>query len=390
MSDAAVNTHVRRAMDRAIEAGNEIGLQVVAYLGGREVVDQFAGLADPASGAPVRADTLFNVFSVTKAITVTALHLQVERGRLAYEDPVVRYWPEYGARGKQATTVRDVITHRAGVPQMPDGTTPEEMCDWDLMVRRIADLEPVAPPGTRALYQSLTFGWLVGELVRRTDPRGRGIGAFVREDLGEPLGAPDLWIGVPPEAEARVARLTNASAGAAAFSGLTAASMPPQLSLTPEVFERPDVRRAEVAAVGGVFSAQSCARLWAMLANGGELDGVRLLSSDRVASFSQPRANIDEPDPVMFGRALPISGAGFWLGGAEPPVCAAASPGAICHPGAGNSIAWADPDTGLAVAICHNRMFQPTSRAEDPLLPIADAIREALGLDQGASRRIPA
>ena len=117
-----------------------------------------------------------------------------------------------------------------------------------------------------------------------------------------------------------------------------------------------------------------------MLANGGELDGVRLLSPERIATFATPRNNSGEPDPVMFGRALPISVAGFWLGGSEPPVCAAADPRAICHPGAGNSIAWADPVTGLAVAFCHNRMIQPTSREEDPFLPVANAVREALGL----------
>jgi CubicO group peptidase (beta-lactamase class C family) len=376
----AANVRVREAMDRAIDAGGEIGLQVVAYLDGEEVINQAAGLADPATGRAVQPDTLFNVYSVTKAITVTALHVQVERGLIDYDAPVVSYWPEYGANGKAATTVRDVITHRAGVPQMPHGTTPEDMCDWDLMTSQIAALTPIAPPGTRALYQSLTFGWLVGEIVRRSDGGRRSFGQFVREELGEPLDAPDLWIGLWPEAEPRVARLTNASPGGA-YTGLTSASMPAQLALVPEVFERPDVRRAEVAAVGGVFSARSCARVWAMLAQGGELDGVRLLSPELVATFNQPRANIGEEDPVMFGRALPISVAGYWLGGDQTPVCAARSSRAICHPGAGNSIAWADFDTRLAVAICHNRMYQPASRADDPLMPIADALRDALRLN---------
>jgi CubicO group peptidase (beta-lactamase class C family) len=376
----AMNAHVRAAIDQAIASGGEIGVQVVAYLKGREVINQAVGLADPVAGTLVREDTLFNVYSVSKAISGVALHIQVERGLIDYDARVVEYWPEFGAKGKETTTVRDVITHRSGVPQMPEGLEPGDLADWDAMTSRIAALAPVAPPGTKALYQSMTFGWLVGEIVRRSDGCRRSFGTFVREEIGVPLDAPDLWFGLPPELDHRVARLTNATPRRPPSTGLTAASIPAQLALVPEVFEREEMRRAEIPAVGGLFSARSCARVWAMLANGGELDGVRLLSPELLETFARPRNNSGEPDPVMFGRALPISIAGFWLGGNQPPVCAAAHPHAICHPGAGNSFAWADPTTGLAVAFCHNRMFQPTSREEDPFLPVANAVREALGL----------
>jgi CubicO group peptidase (beta-lactamase class C family) len=156
--------------------------------------------------------------------------------------------------------------------------------------------------------------------------------------------------------------------------------MPPPVGLVPEVFERADVRRAGIAGVGGIFTARSCARFWSMLANGGALDGVRLLSADRVAAFNIPRTRADEPDLVMFGMALPLSGAGFWLGGPQPPVAAVKYARAICHPGAGNSIGWADVDTGLAVSVCHNRMKDPMTREEDSVLMIADAVRRALDL----------
>jgi CubicO group peptidase (beta-lactamase class C family) len=152
------------------------------------------------------------------------------------------------------------------------------------------------------------------------------------------------------------------------------------VALTPLVFERADVRRAEVAGVGGIFTARSEARFWAMLANGGELDGVRLLSRQRVEMLTVPRAGPDEPDPVMFGMQLPISVGGFWLGGPATPVCSARSPRALCHPGQGGSIGWADPDLNIAVAICHNRLFNPSSVAEDAVLVVADAVREALGV----------
>lgn len=378
----AANRRVREAIQRQIDQGRETGVQVAAYLDGRLAVDTWAGLADPDSGRAVDGDTLFNVFSVTKPVAAVAAHLLVDRGLLDYDTPIVKWWPEYGAHGKQGTTLRHILTHRAGVPQMPEGVTPERMCDWDWMTRGIAALAPVAEPGSRTLYLSMTFGWLCGELVRRADPRQRPFGQFVREDIAEPLDARDLWIGIDDAVEPRIARLSNHSPAIPPeyLPPLYSASMPPQVDLVPEVFERPDVRRATIGGVGGIFSARACARFWAMLAQGGELDGVRLLSRELVASFATPRANGDEKDPVMFDIPLPLSIAGFWLGGDHTPVASPKYPRAICHPGAGNSIAWADPQTGLAVAICHNRMFNPRTVEEDAILPIADAVRSALGL----------
>lgn len=378
----SMNVAVREAIETAIERG-EVGVQVAVYHKGRLVVDAWGGLADPDTDRAVDGDTLFNVYSVTKAVAATALHIQVDRGLIDYGTKVADFWPEYTAHGKERTTVRDVLTHRAGVPQMPEDVTPERMCDWEWMVRAIAAMKPLAEPGTKTLYQSMTFGWLVGELVRRTDKKGRSFGTFVKEEIAQPLKADDLWIGIPDAVESRIARQID-DMGATppdALPPLFLESMPPQVALTPAVFERPDVRRAEVAGVGGIFNARSEARFWAMLANGGELDGVRLLSSELVATFNTPRANSDEPDPVMFNIPLPISIGGYWLGRDYPPVCAVKNPRAICHPGQGNSIGWADPDNNLAVAICHNRLFNAGTVEEDALLPIADTIRRELGLE---------
>ncbi|MFM0670687.1 serine hydrolase domain-containing protein [Paraburkholderia sediminicola] len=373
---------VQQKLDDATSAGGEIGIQVAAYLNGKLVVDAWSGVADPATGRLVDGETLFNVYSVTKAVAATALHILADRGYIDYNAPVTRYWPEYGAHGKARTTVRDVLTHRACVPQMPDGVTPERMCDWQWMTTAIAGLKPLAEPGTKTLYLSMTFGWIIGELVRRADPQGRSLGRFVREEIAGPLAISDLWIGIPDEVEPRIAKLTDAMVPVPAeyLPPLFLASMPEQVALNPTVFERPDVRRAEVAGVGGIFNARSEARFWAMLAGGGELDGVRLLSKELVATLNTPRANSEEPDPVMFGFPIPITIGGFWFGGAHPPVTAVQSPRALCHPGQGNSIGWADPDTGLAVAICHNKLFNPASQEEDPLLPVARAIRKALNL----------
>jgi CubicO group peptidase (beta-lactamase class C family) len=232
------------------------------------------------------------------------------------------------------------------------------------------------------MYLSMTFGWILGELLRRVDPQHRSLGRFVREEIAQPLGIGDLWIGLPDDAVPRVARQVNAMAAVPPehLPPLFLASMPAAVALVPEVFERPEVRRAEVAGVGGIFNARSEARFWALLAQGGELDGVRLLSKSLVDTLNTPRARSDEPDPVMFGFPLPITVGGYWFGGEHPPVCAARSPRALCHPGQGGSIGWADPDDQLAVAICHNRLFNPATREDDAILPIAEAVRRALGL----------
>lgn len=382
LNPARAHAIVQRAIDEAVAQGREAGVQVAAYLRGKRAIDAWGGVADESTGRSVDGETLFNVYSVTKAVAATALHIQVARGLIDYEAPVARYWPEYGASGKQATTVRHVLTHRAGVPQMPEGVTPERLCDWEWMTRQIVAMEPLAEPGTKTLYLSMTFGWIVGELVRRTDPQSRSLGRFIREEIAEPLGIEDLWVGIPDRVESRIARQIDAMRPVAAeyLPPLFLASMPPEVALTPQVFERPDVRRAEVAGVGGIFNARSEARFWAMLANGGELDGVRILPRSLVATFNTPRARSDEPDPVMFNIPLPIGIGGFWLGGPNTPVCSVRNPRAICHPGQGGSIGWADPDLNLAVAICHNRLFNASTPAEDPILPIADAVRRALGV----------
>jgi len=373
---------VQRAIDAAVAGGSEVGVQVAAYLNGVLVVDAWGGLADPATGRKVDGETLFNVYSVTKAVAAVALHIQADRGLIDYNMPVAGYWPEYAAKGKERTTVRDVLTHRACVPQMPADVTPERMCDWDWMTRAIAALEPLAPPGTRTLYLSMTFGWIVGELVRRTDPRRRSLGRFIREEIAQPLGISDLWVGIPDSVEPRIARQVNDMRPIPPeyLPPLFLASMPEQVALTPVVFERPDVRRAEVAGVGGIFTARSEARFWAMLAGRGELGGVRILSRALVETLNRPRAHSEELDQVMFNIPLPISLGGFWLGGPQTPVCSARSPRALCHPGQGGSIGWADPDTGLAVAICHNRLFNASTPEEDPVLPIANAVRAGLGM----------
>lgn len=371
-----VNDAVQDKLDELVAQGKEIGIQICAWLGEEQIVDCWAGVADTQTGRMVDGDTLFNVYSVSKAVSATAVHIQVERGLIEYDAPIATYWPDFAQAGKGDVTVRQVLSHVSGVLRMPPDVTPELMTNWDWMCRRIAEMEPVYPAGTRSSYQSMTFGWMVGEIVRRTDPKRRPFGQFVTEEIAQPLGATDLWLGIPDEVEPRIARLDSAQIYVMPDNNMMREAQPLAVDLMPDPFERPYVRRACIPAVGGIFNARSQARFWAMLANGGKLGKVRLLSEERVATFASPRPHFDDDDPVFFGMKVPIGWAGFWLGGADtPPVSAPRNMRAICHPGMGGSIGWADPDTRLAVAFCHNRMFDTIEIAEDSRTIIGDVIR---------------
>lgn len=372
----AANSAVQAVLDRMVADGGEVGVQVAAYLHGEPIVDAWAGMADSETGRAVDGDTLFNVFSVTKAVVATALHIQAERGLVDYEAPVARYWPEYGAYGKGVVTVRDALTHRTGTPQMPPGVTPAMMCDWDAMTTGIAALEPVYPVGQPA-YQAVSYGWVVGEIVRRTDPKARSFRDYVMQEICEPYDIADLWIGLPDEAEPRVAKLIDALAMKPPPAGsVLEMAMPFEVRLAPDVFEMPVVRRAAIAGVGGIFTARSLARFYAILANGGELGGKRLLSADRVEKCCHLRAGGTLPDPVFFGMPMPLGEGGYWMyDGQSPLTLAFGSTTAIGAPGAGGSLGWADPRTGLSVGYCHNRMS-----GFDGASLVAHAIHKALGI----------
>ena len=381
MIDDRANRRVNDALEKAIETTGEVGLQVAAYLDGNLVIDAWAGLADPASGRPVDGDTLFNVFSVSKAVAATAIHVQAERGLIEYDEPVARYWPDFGVNGKADITVRDVLNHHTGTPQMPAGSTPQSICDWDATVAGIAALAPILPKDKPA-YQAMSFGWILGEVVRQTDPERRGFRQFLREEIAAPYGIDDLWMGIDDAVEPRMAKLIDQGSSRPAPDGsLFAAALPNGVRLIPEIFDLPSVRRACIPAVGGIFSARSSARFWAILAGRGTLDGKRLLSSGRVMDACQPRPGGNEPDPVYFDAPMTLSQGGFWKPSESGMTCPAqGSAQSICVPGAGGSLGWADPETGLAVAFCHNRMMRPTTCDSHPLTAIAATIRDALGV----------
>jgi CubicO group peptidase (beta-lactamase class C family) len=375
---------IRKALDRAVELG-ETGIAVAAYHRGELIVDAVAGVADVETGTPVDDRTLFPVFSVTKGITATAVHLQAERGLVDPRAPIARYWPEFGAHGKDTVTVEHALSHRAGIPQMPKGVTPELLADWDWMTERIAAFTPLYEPGRTNAYHVLVWGWVLGEVVRRTDPAHRPFETFVAEEICAPLHVTDFHLGVPDADLARVATLY----GGNEFSIVDEHNISPAAVFPgSDVHNLRTIQQAVDPSAGAIATAGAVARIFAMLAEGGELDGVRLLSSDRVATFTRPRQGAHDPDqvltiPVWFGTG------GFWLGG-EPN---ASDPlvgdhrDIVYSPGAGGSVAWADLRDRLAVAICHNNMDTPAAVSpERTFEPVVRVIREIVA-EREESRR---
>jgi CubicO group peptidase (beta-lactamase class C family) len=369
-----VDSRIEDALARAVELGEE-GIQVAAFLGDELIVDAWAGSADPPNGRAVDGETLFPVFSVTKGYTAVALHVLAERGLIDYDAPVAKYWPEFAANGKGATTVRHVLMHRSGIPMMPVGVTPELMCDWDWMVREIANLTPVFEPGTTNAYHTLVFGWIVAEIVRRVDPANRPFGQFFQEEVCAPLGINDLYMGVPDTKFDRVARLVADWEPKPYRHPLLESGMPVAISAAPPVHNRHDVWRACLPGSGAIANARSSARLFAMLANGGEFNGTRLLSEASVRSFLQPRDNVQDKDRV-YNYVAYVGVGGLWV---QHDLLD--RPNTLHHAGAGGSIGWAELDSRLSVAICHNKM-RPVFTADpatDPCRPIIDAVHAVAG-----------
>ncbi len=365
---------VRRALEIAHQRG-EVGLQVAAYLGDELVVDMWSGDADPEARRKVDGSTLFNVFSVTKAIVATALHVLGDRGLVDYEAPVAEYWPAFARNGKERTSIRDVLSHRAGIPWMPRGVTPELQADWGWMIAQIEEMTPEFEPGTTNCYHALIWGWIVGEIIRRVDPQNRPIEVFVRQEIFEPLGIDDIYLGLPPSEDARRAQLLGGGPPDGAPE-IFMRGMPAPVFPCAPVYNEASSLRAVNPGAGSIGTARAYARFFALLAGHGTLGGVRLLSPQLVEEFLTPRKGTDDID-IYFRGPAQIGQYGYHLGGNDPagPVIGEKTT-ILQHPGAGGSIGWAELDTRLAVSICHNVMHGgQAERDRHPFGPIAAAVR---------------
>ena len=344
----------QEAIDKLVESGAERGIQVAVYHHGEPLVEAIAGVADPATGRLVRNDTPFYNFSIVKGAAATIAHILVDRGLFGYETPVAKIWPEFGARGKQAVTVRQVLNHSAGVPQIPLDTTPEDLCNWDKMCAAIADNELWWEPGTKIGYHAYTFGYIVGEVVRRAT--GKRISQLLAEEVAGPLGVADeIYFGMPASQQPRLARLEDAPPDPQMAAQMAAMpkdlpmfkAAPMSLMPTAELGNRSDILAADIPA-GGKTSARAIARMYAALLD--PVDGVRLISPERLREATAlSMSGVDQ----VFG--MPTTWAlGYSIGRLGS--TAQGSPTAFGVGGAGGSFAYGDTASGIAFGLTKNRV----------------------------------
>lgn len=359
----------QKAIDDLVATGKETGVQVAAYVDGEPVVNACAGLADPATGRTVDERTLFNSWSTGKGSASTVVHVLAERGLLDYDAPVAEYWPDFAAHGKGRVTLAHVLTHSAGVPQAPAGVTLRDLGDWATMCARIAELRPLWEPGTATGYHALTYGYILGEVVRRVT--GRPIREVLRDEVTGPLGVDgDLFFGVPEPELARVARLEDGT-WASALKARPADSLffqaaPYAIQATAANGNRADHLTTDVPSAG-TMTAFALARMYAALV--GEVDGIRLISPARTATVSTV---VTTGTDRVLGAPIP-KGLGYFLGLPEM----GTRIGAFGCKGSGGGIAFADPGSRFSFAFTHNRMTAPPA---DNAGRIAGLIRRAVGL----------
>jgi len=331
----------------------ERGAALAVWYDGRVVCDLWGGWSDLARQEPWSRDTIVNVFSVSKAFCAIAIMRLVDAGALDLDGSVAEYWPEFAAAGKESVTVRQLMSHQAGLPAirapLPDGAA----LDWPIMTAALAAQAPWWKPGTAHGYHVNTFGFLSGELVRRIG--GRTIGTLLREDVAGPLGA-DIHIGLPASEHHRVAEF--AWLGNAAKPEINSDDTlmrwntywnPPGFSGAHWV-NTARWREAEVPSTNGHGNARGIARVYAALANGGTIDGVQTLSADALATAATEQVNgfdIINQRPSRFGI-------GFQLTQPERPL--GPNPGAFGHFGAGGSLGFCDPQARVAFGYVTNDM----------------------------------
>lgn len=350
---------VKEAFAENFATRNEYGAAVAVTIGGRPIIDLWAGHADKARTRPWTRDTLVNVFSTTKGLTAICAHRLADQGKLDFDAPVVRYWPEFAQQGKEKITVRQLLNHRAGLPAIRHQLADDAAYDWNVMTAALASEEPWWEPGTKHGYHALTYGWLVGEVIRRIT--GKSVGAYFRDEIAGPL-AIDCHIGLDARDDERCGQMIQSPPPPPGQVNIFQYAMDHPESVTARTFNNPPTalklsavnarawRGAEVPAANGHTTARALARLYGALADGGAADGVRVLSPAAVEHcYSEESAGTDEV--LMVSTRFST---GFMLTQAHDPL--GPNPHAFGHPGAGGSLGFADPGARLGFGYTMNKM----------------------------------
>lgn len=380
----------------------EVGAACGVYVDGRPVVDLWGGLADRETQRPWERDTISAVASTTKGATAICAHLLVQRGQLDVDAAVVQYWPEFGQSGKEDIPVRWLLSHQAGLPAIDTSLTPELVYSWDPVIRALEAQKPLWEPGTEHVYHPFTYGYLVGEVIRRVT--GLSPGTFFAQEVAEPLGL-HAWIGLPEAQEPNVANVHYANAptveemtaGMIEATGLD----PDTVTAWMKAAWGPDSVQARAGTLGGAFDgsadhfatrewracespganmfadARSIARMYAAAVS--QVDGVRLLEPDTVRRAIEVQTDSTRMHGLPAGLEIPANRSfhmslGFWR--ACPPM-PWTSPSAFGHPGSGGSVGFGDSEAKVGFGYVTNlwsfRVGEP--RAQN----LADAVVACLG-----------
>jgi CubicO group peptidase (beta-lactamase class C family) len=374
------------------EEGRETGSALCVHVDGRKVVDVWGGTFDEAGARLYGPDTLQLVFSTTKGATAVCANLLAQRGLLDLDAPVATYWPEFGTAGKEAMPVRHLLSHQAGLPAVDRRLTPEEMQAWDPVAEALAEQAPFWDPGTAHGYHALSYGYLVGEVVRRVT--GRSLGSYFADEVARPLGL-EFFIGLPADLEDRVSPIIGANFGppaaeggggaaGAAASAFAKTLLARALNLGGAFQDRdwmnqPEWHAAEVPGGNAITNATSLSRMYAGLIGtvaGGPADPLLTPAQVERARTVLTFGTDQVFSSVGFALEQKI-GLGFWRAG---PVTPFGGAGSFGHGGAGGSYGFADPEHGLAVGYVMNQMSMgvvgdPRSRG------IVRAVCESVGAE---------
>ena len=358
---------VKDAFAENFEQRGEVGAAAAVTLDGKSVVDIWAGHADKAKTKSWTRDQLVNVYSTTKGVTAICAHRLADQGKLDFDAPVAKYWPEFAQAGKEKLPVRFLMSHQAGLPAVRKPLDADALFNWNTMTAALAEQEPWWAPGTKHGYHALTFGYLVGEVIRRIT--GKSPGTYFRDELALPLGL-DFHIGLDAKHDERVANLIAAPLPAPGEPNIFADIMKDPESVTAKAFMNPPLmgkpglvnsrewRGAEIPAANGHGTARSLAKLYGALARGGELDGVRVMSPKEIAQCSVEQAS--GPDTCLFINTR--FSLGFMM--SQPGASLGPNPKSFGHPGAGGSLGYADPEANIGFGYTMNKML--TSLLIDP------------------------
>lgn len=381
---------VRDAFASNFEQGREVGAAFCAHVEGRKVVDLYGGWFDRAGTRPYGPDALQLVFSTTKGATAICANLLAQRGLLDMDEPVSTYWPEFDQAGKGSMPVRYLLCHQAGVPAIDRRLSPDELQAWTPVAEALAGQTPFWEPGTAHGYHALSYGYLVGEVVRRIT--GRSLGTYFAEEVAAPLGL-EFFIGLPEEYEDRVSPIVGAnfegglggdSNADGAPSGFASTLVARSLNLGGAIRDRVWMNQrawhaAEMPGGNGITNATSLSRMYAALI--GTVDGgppEPLLSPAQVELARTPLTSGADQVFASVGFTLEQKiGLGFWR---SSPVTLFGGEGSFGHGGAGGSYGFADPEHGLAVGYVMNKMAMEEFTGDSRSHGLIRALYEAIGV----------